>query len=110
MTVIYKALVQSKFLESVQTSQYAATGVKAIIDKCTVFNGTAGAVAFGANLVNSGGTAGSSNLFISRLIQVGEEYECPELVGQVLEQGGFLSTIAGSPSSLTFRVSGREIS
>jgi len=39
----------------------------------------------------------------------GETYLCPELVGQVLESGGFISTLAGTASALTFTASGREI-
>jgi hypothetical protein len=39
----------------------------------------------------------------------GETYLCPELVGQILEPGGFISTIAGAATSLTIRASGREI-
>jgi hypothetical protein len=40
----------------------------------------------------------------------GETYLCPELVGQALEPGGFISTIASAATALTLRVSGREIS
>jgi hypothetical protein len=62
-------------------------------------------------LVTTGGTAGASNLIIdTRTIVPDETYTCPELVGQTLDVGGFISTIAGAATSLTIRASGREIS
>jgi hypothetical protein len=97
-------------MESSQTTQYTATNCTAIIDKATVTNTTAGNLTFSANLVTSGGSPGASNLIIDdRAIAPGETYTCPELVGQVLANGGFISTIASASASLTLRVSGREI-
>lgn len=110
MTVIVKALVPAKQLENSQTTQYTAANVRAIIDKATVTNTSAANVTFSANIVNPGGSAGSNNLIIdTRTIVPDETYLCPELVGQVLEPGSFLSTIAGAATSLTMRVSGREV-
>lgn len=110
MAVTLKVLVQSKQAENAQTTQYTATLCKAIIDKATVTNTTAGNVAFSCNLVASGGTAGASNLHIpARAISPGETYACPEIAGHTLEAGGFISTLAGAATSLTIRVSGREI-
>jgi hypothetical protein len=66
---------------------------------------------FSVNLVTSGGSAGNSNLVIDeKTVVPGETYLCPELVGQALEPGGFISTIASAATALTLRVSGREIS
>ena len=62
------------------------------------------------NLVNFGGSAAASNLVIdARTIAPDETYTCPELVGQVLEAGQFISTLASAATSLTIRCSGREI-
>jgi hypothetical protein len=109
MSVTTKVLVPAKEMETVQTTQYTATNATAIIDKATVTNTTAGNLTFSVNLVTSGGSAGASNLIIDdRAIAPGETYTCPELVGQVLANGGFISTIA-SAAGLTLRVSGREI-
>ena len=111
MAVTLKVLVPPKQLESSQTSQYTATAVKAIIDKATITNTSANNVTVSVNLVTVSGSAGASNLIIdNRTIVPDETYLCPELVGQVLEAGGFISTIAGAATSLTMRVSGREIS
>ena len=111
MAVTAKVLIPPKQLENAQTAQYTATNVRAIIDKATITNTSAANVTVSVNLVTVSGSASSANLMIStRTIVPGETYLCPELVGQVLEAGGFISTIAGAATSLTFRVSGREVS
>jgi len=110
MTVSIKVLIPAKQAESSQTTQYTATNCKAIIDKFTVTNTSAGNVTFSANLVTSGGSAGANNLILdTRSIAPDETYTCPELVGQALESSGFISTIASAAASLTIRASGREI-
>ena len=111
MTVTVKVLIPAKQAENAQTTQYTATNVKAIIDKFTVTNTSANNVTFSCNLVTVSGSAGVSNLIIdTRTIVPDETYTCPELVGQALDVGGFISTIAGAGTSLTIRASGREIS
>ena len=111
MTVTVKVLIPAKQAENAQTTQYTATNVKAIIDKFTVTNTSANNVTFSCNLVTVSGSAGASNLIIdTRTIVPDETYTCPELVGQALDVGGFISTIAGASTSLTIRASGREIS
>ena len=111
MAVTLKVLVPPKQLENAQTSQYTATNVRAIIDKATITNTSANNVTVSVNLVTVSGSAGASNLIIdTRTIVPDETYLCPELVGQVLEAGSFISTIAGTASTLTMRVSGREVS
>ena len=110
MTVTVKVLIPAKQAESSQTTQYTATNVKAIIDKFTVTNTSAANVTFSCNLVTQGGTAGASNLIVdNRSLVPDETYSCHELVGQALEPGGFISTIASAATSLTIRASGREI-
>ena len=110
MTVIIKVLIPAKQAENAQTTQYTATNVKAIIDKFTITNTSANNVTFSCNLVTTGGSAGASNLIVdSRSLVPDETYTCPELVGQALDVGGFISTIAGAATSLTIRASGREI-
>lgn len=109
MTVTSKPLVTGKDLENAQTTQYTATGVRTIIDKCTVYNHTAGAVALTINLVPSGGAAATSNAVISRNVAAGAVDTCPEVVGHALEPGGFISTLAGAATSLACRISGREV-
>ena len=110
MGVLVKTLIASKQAENAQTTQYTATNAKAIIDKFTATNTSAANVTLSVNLVTSGGSAGVTNLIVdSRAIAPDETYTFPELVGQVLESGGFISTIASAATSLTIRASGREI-
>lgn len=110
MSVTVKVLVPAKQAEATQTTQYTATNCKTIIDKFTVTNTSAANVTISVNLVTNGGSAGASNLIVdARAIAPDETYTCPELVGQALEPGGFISTLASAATSLTIRVSGREI-
>jgi len=111
MAVTVKVLVPPKQLENTATTQYTATAVKAIIDKATVTNTSSSNATLAVHLVTSGGTAGNSNLIIdTKTIVPDETYLCPELVGQVLEVGSFISTTASAGTALTMRVSGREVS
>lgn len=111
MTVTVKTLVAPKQMEATQTTQYTATAVKALIDKATVTNTDTVNRTFSVNLVQSGGSAGNANLVIDdRTVVPGETYLCPELVGQALDIGAFISTIASNATALTLRISGREIS
>jgi hypothetical protein len=111
MTVTVTVLVPPKQMEASQTTQYTATNVRAIIDKATVTNTDTVSRTFSVNIVTSGGSAGNANLVIdTRTVQPDETYLCPELVGHVLAPGGFISTIASNATSLTLRVSGREVS
>jgi hypothetical protein len=110
MSVTVKTLVPSKQAENTQTTQYTATNCKTIIDKFTATNTSAGNLTLSVNLVSSGGSAGVDNLIVdSRTIAPDETYTFPELVGQVLEPGGFISAIASAATALTIRASGREI-
>ena len=110
MTVSIKVLIPAKQAENVQTTQYTAVNCKAIIDKFTATNTTAGNVTISVNLVTAAGSAATSNLIVdTRSIAPDECYTMPELVGQALESGGFISTIASAAGALTIRSSGREI-
>lgn len=110
MSVLVKVLVPAKIVEAAQTTQYTATGVNAIIDKFTATNYSAAAATISVNLVTLAGTAGNLNLITkTKTLQPSEVYTFPELVGQVLSPGDFISTIAGTATSINMRVSGREV-
>lgn len=111
MTVTVKVLVPAKTAENSQTTQYTASGVSAIIDKFTATNYIASAATISVNLVTQADSAGNQNLITkTKTLQPGEVYTFPELVGQVLGNGDFISTIAGTSSAINIRVSGREVS
>ena len=110
MTVTVKVLVPAKYAENAQTTQYTSSGVTSIIDKFTATNISASAATISVNLVTAAGSAGNTNLITkTKTLQASEVYTFPELVGQVLGSGDFISTIAGTASAINIRVSGREI-
>lgn len=115
MTISTLVLVPAKFIEASQTEQYAvsnpqATTVVDIIDKATVTNSGTVAAEFSCNLVTNNDVVSDANLIIdAHRIEPGETYECPELVGQALNEGDFISTLASAASTLVLRISGREI-
>ena len=110
MTVTVKVLVPAKYAENSQTTQYTASGVTAIIDKFTATNISGSAATISVNLVTVTGSAGNTNLITkTKTLQASEVYTFPELVGQVLGSGDFISTLAGTASAINIRVSGREV-
>ena len=110
MTVTVRVLAFTQ-MASTQATQYTATGVRTIIDKATVTNTDTANRTFSVNLVPASGSPGNANLVIDdKSVVPGETYLCPELVGQVLDPGSFISTIASAASALTLRISGREVS
>lgn len=111
MTVTVKVLIPAKIAENAQTTQYTANNVTTIIDKFTATNYNTLAATISVNLVTSADTAGNQNLITkTKTLQPAETYTFPEIVGAALAPGGFISTIAGTASSINIRASGREIS
>ena len=111
MTVTVKVLIPAKTAESSQTTQYTATNVTTIIDKFTATNYSASSATLSVNLVTSGDTSGNQNLITkTKTLSAAEVYTFPEIVGQVLVTGGFISTIAGTATAINIRASGREVS
>jgi hypothetical protein len=111
MAVSVKVLIPAKIAESSQTTQYSATNVSAIIDKFTATNYSAAAATISVNLVTAFDNAGNQNLIIkSKTLLPSETYTFPEIVGQVLAPGGYISTLAGTATAINIRSSGREVS
>jgi len=111
MAVNVKVLIPAKIAENTQTTQYTATNVSAIIDKFTATNYSASAATISINLVTQFDSSGNQNLIIkAKTLLPSETYTFPELVGHVLQSGGFISTIASAASSINIRSSGREVS
>ena len=110
MTVTVKNLIPSKIAENTQTTQYTANGATAIIDKFTATNYSSNIVNISVNLVTYTGSAGNNNLIVKeKILQPSETYTFPELVGHVLSNGSFISTLASAATSITIRASGREV-
>ena len=110
MSVVTKPLITAKYASNSETTEYTAgTGTRTLIDKFTGYNSSGAGVVLSVKLVPSGGSAGASNLIIHKTIPAGETYTFPEVVGHVLEPGGFISVLSGSASAVVIRASGREV-
>lgn len=110
MTVTTAVLIPAKIAEDVQTTQYTSTNLTTIIDKFTATNYSGSAATLSVNLVTAGGSAGNGNLIVkTKTLQAAETYTFPELVGQYLSAGAFISTIAGTASAINIRASGRTV-
>ena len=112
MTVQVKNIIPRKHAEAIEATQYTAPDVKAvIIDKFTITNTTASPASISISLPAVGELPGDENTVLhQRIVSPGETYHCPELVGQVLGAGGFISTVASAANALVLSASGREIS
>lgn len=110
MAVTISNIIPAKTAENTQTTQYTSTNVQTIIDKFTATNYNTAAATISVNLVASGGSPGNDNLIVkTKTLQPSETYTFPELVGQVLANGTFISTIAGTASAINIRASGRIV-
>ncbi len=110
MAVTVKVLIPAKIAENAQTTQYTSTNVTTIIDKFEATNYSASVATLSVNLVTSGDTAGNQNLFPkTKSLAIGETYCFPEVVGNTLAPGDFISTIASAATSVNLRASGRQI-
>lgn len=110
MAVNVRVLIPAKTAETTQTTQYTAVNVTTIIDKFTATNYSANAATISVNLVTASSSAGNENLIVkTKTLQPNETYTFPELVGQALAPGGFISTIAGTATAINIRSNGREI-
>lgn len=111
MAVNISNIIPAKTAEATQVTQYTSSGVQTIIDKFTATNYSAGAATISVNLVTASGSAGNDNLIVkTKTLQPAETYTFPELVGHVLPNNGFISTIAGTGSAINIRASGRLVS
>jgi hypothetical protein len=104
-----RCLVEAKYMEDAQTTQYTApANTRVIIDNMTVTNNTAANVIFSANIVPPGGSVAASNkVQQDTTVLPGTRMEFL-LQGQYLSAGGSLSTDADTASGLVMRVNGRE--
>jgi hypothetical protein len=110
VTVTAKCLLESKQAENSLTTQYTAgTGTRTIIDKFVAYNANAASQTLTVYITASGGTASGEEIQIVKALASGETYSFPELVGQILNAGDFISTNASAATSINIRISGREI-
>lgn len=112
MTVTAKPLFEATQAAAAETTAYTTpAGTRTIIDKMTGTNTTGGVATLTIKLIPNGGAAGASTTIVqAKTLQAGETYTFPEVVGHVLNAGGFISLLASAAASITVRASGREVS
>lgn len=110
MTISYKDQIQEQ-LPSSSTSVYTAgTLNSAHIVYATVHNEDAvNNVTITVNVVQSGGSAGVTNQYVSRDVASGTSLVLSELLGRVLKSGDAIYATAGAADSLNLSVGIKEI-
>lgn len=78
-----------------------AANTKRVFRSMSLYNGTAAPVVCQVHLIASGGTASDTNRVINRTIGVEETYNCPEVINQGLNAGGFVQAL-GLDCSIRF--------
>lgn len=109
MTTTLKALVEAKYVEAAETTQYTSADCKTSIDKATATNVTNANAVISVSLVANSAAAGTANrVVITKSIAPKAVYTFPELVGHILETGDAISTLGGTASAIVLRISGRQ--
>ena len=108
MTTKLLRLVPGSVLTAVAAVYYTApAGTRAVVRSATLTNTTAGVVACTVYVVPSSGAVAAANTIVSaRNLSIGETYNLPELVNQVIEPG---STIQALGLGVSFMASGAEV-
>jgi len=110
MAITPKNIIPRKFGENADTTQYTAVNCKTVIDKVTATNTSGAPVVINVNLVAAGGAVSPANRVVEqKSIAPRETYTFPELVGQIIESAGFVSTYCSAADALVLSASGREI-
>lgn len=86
------------------------TATTARVVKCTATNDTTTATTLTTNKIPSGGAEGDDNLIMNtQAIGGNKTYECPEVVGQVLDTGDAIKMTAGADNQVTVSLDVVEI-
>lgn len=111
MTVRVEELVPSKYVESVETSQYTANNVKSIIDKCTFVNTTANNVVVNMWFVAQNASTSNSNIaIVNKTIMPHETYNAFEVINRVMAPNSRIVAQSDTSDAVNLSVSGREVS
>ncbi len=110
MAVAVSIIIPAKTAEASQVTQYTSSAGVTLIDKFTATNYSGAAASISVNLVSAGNSPSNNDLIVkTRVLQAGETYTFPELVGAAVGIGGYISTLASAGSSINIRASGRII-
>jgi hypothetical protein len=110
MTVTAKALAEGQIIPNANTTVYTAPGfTTTIIDKMTCTNYDVVSRVITVSIVASGNVVDDAYYIAKRTLAAKETYIWPEVVGQILNPGDFISAIASNNTGVNLRLSGREI-
>lgn len=110
MTVTAKNLVEGRSVPDVDTNVYTApSNTTTIVDKVTTANYDTVARVVTIGIVASGNTISDIYYIAKRTLAAKETYIWPEVVGQILNTGDYITVIASQANSVNLRISGREI-
>lgn len=108
MAVVAKTLVEGQIIPNANTTVYTSREVT-ILDKVTSANYDTVPRTQTISIVASGNSLGNAYYVAKKVFAPGETYTWPEVVGQILNTGDFISVISSFNTGLNIRISGREI-
>lgn len=110
MTVTAKVLAEGQIVPATDTTIYTAPlSTTTIIDKVTCANYDSVARTITISIVAAGGAVGDAYYIAKRTLAAKETYIWPEVVGQILAAGDYVSAISSNATGVNLRMSGREI-
>jgi hypothetical protein len=110
MAVTARALVEGQIIPNANTTVYTCPlSVTTILDKVTSANYDSVARVQTVSIVASGGAVGDAYYIAKKTFAPFETYTWPEVVGQILNPGDFISVISSNNTGVNIRISGREI-
>ena len=111
MTVTPKKLFTPALLTTSAATYYTVpTSTKTVLKKVTFTNNDTVPRTVTLYLVETGGSAGNSNIIVNaKAIAPGETYEAYEVEGHIMNAGDFIRALASQASIVTIQISGVEI-
>ena len=110
MTVTAKNLVEGTIVPGTDTTVYTApANTTTIIDKVTAANYDTVSRVVTIGIVAAGNTVSDIYYIAKRTLAAKETYIWPEVVGQILNTGDYITAISSQANTINLRISGREI-
>jgi hypothetical protein len=110
MTVTAKNLVEGRSIPNAETTVYTApANTTTIVDKVTTANYDSATRVITIGIVAAGNVIGDVYYIAKRTLAAKETYIWPEVVGQILNPGDYITAIASQDDTINLRISGREI-
>jgi hypothetical protein len=108
MAVTAKALVEGQIIPNTNTTVYTSREVT-ILDKVTSTNYDTVPRTLTVSIVAFGNSVGDAYYIAKKTFAPFESYTWPEVVGQILNTGDFISVVSSFNTGMNIRISGREI-